>query len=216
MKSNCDRIIKPRKDWSGYIGKKYGRWTILEYRGKDFLCRCDCGTTRLVKSYDIRTGYTKSCGCYDLELKRKRKLIHGMSESLTYNSWRAMIDRTTNPKSTHFNRYGGRGIRVCERWLSFENFLVDMGERPPGRYSIDRINNNGNYEPSNCRWATDSQQQLNRCECGRILEYMGERKNISQWSKDPRCKVGMSGLFRRIKDGWNVERAITAEKFCHA
>jgi len=118
-------------------------------------CQCECGSTPIIRGAQLRSGITRSCGC----LKTK----HGMSKSYLYKCWQQMKQRCTNFNSEDWRDYGGRGITVCERWLdSFENFYEDMGHRPTSNHSIDRIDNNGNYEPSNCRWATASQQQFNK------------------------------------------------------
>jgi hypothetical protein len=146
-------------------GQRFGRLVVIEDAGRTkvgrviWFCRCDCGGRTTVEGVLLRNGNTKSCGC------GQSPFIHGHSRrgmwSPTYFSWQKMLQRCNNPNSDRYKYYGARGIIVCERWLhSFENFLADMGERPPKR-SIDRINNNGNYEPGNCRWATQSEQVRN-------------------------------------------------------
>ncbi len=120
-----------------------------------WLCRCDCGALVTVRSNNLRSGNTGSCGC-------RERFTHGHSRSRTYQSWAAMIQRCTNPRNLNWRHYGGRGIAICQRWReSFASFLADMGERPRGG-TLDRRNTNGNYEPENCRWSSRSEQQANK------------------------------------------------------
>lgn len=142
-----------------------------KYNQVTWSVRCECGTMRELPASALRRGNTKSCGCLRYTEKsrnaiRARTTKHGHNTpgtpvSATYVSWYAMTSRCHNPKSTGYSRYGGRGIKVCERWRDFRNFLADMGERPPG-CSIDRFpNNDGDYEPANARWATTTEQIRN-------------------------------------------------------
>ena len=159
-----------------------------------------------VSAYNLRSGWSKSCGC----LKASRggtNANHGMHKTSTYNVWNGMKARCLNPKNPKYHRYGGRGIKVCDRWLAFENFFADMGEKPQGK-SLDRHpNNDGDYEPGNCRWATIAEQN-NNTSVNHLLEYNGEVKTVSEWA----IKVGLHQdcLFSRILNlGWSVERALT-------
>ena len=156
-------------------GRTFGRLTVIDRLSNDrsgrarWRCKCRCGGFIVVGGRYLRDARSRSCGCLQREVAVKNlpPVIHGHAspgnESLTYKSWQSMKQRCMNPNHVAFKNYGGRGINICARWLnSFKNFLVDMGDRPTGT-SIDRYpNNNGNYEPGNCRWATPTQQQHNR------------------------------------------------------
>jgi len=153
------------------IGRKFGRLIVLERAGKDkggqatWKCLCECGTGKIIRSRDLRNGDAKSCGCWQKQNMATIKTTHGHrrceTSSLTYQTWRAMKARCLNSKCLDYMRYGARGITICDRWMEFENFLADMGERSVG-LSLERINNYGNYEPNNCKWATPKEQANNR------------------------------------------------------
>lgn len=138
-------------------GRRFGRLVALNYVSKSrWLCRCDCGTVKSISTCNL-TRKTRSCGC----LRDELNTTHGMSGTLIYKRWHAMLERCNNPARKHFEHYGGRGIKVCERWHVFENFFIDMGY-PPENMSVDRIDVNRGYEPNNCRWATKRTQALNK------------------------------------------------------
>jgi hypothetical protein len=154
-------------------GKRFGRWKVLgvfpgHYRpGKArWVCRCNCGTLRIVIGTDLRRGKSKSCGCLQREKLSRRRTTHGHTcngkRSHIYQRWQAMLQRCFNPNNAAYSNYGGRGISVCDEWLSFESFFADMGEPPAPDLTIDRIDSDGNYEPGNCQWATRAEQTFNR------------------------------------------------------
>jgi len=148
--------------------QRFERLLILAYhdtRGRKafWRCLCDCGKLRFVPTQDLVAGKTKSCGCWSRDQASALNYKHGLSGSREYTIWSAMKNRCHNPNDEFFRDYGARGIRVCEKWRSdFSAFYGDMGARPSPRHSIDRINNDGNYEPQNCRWASPLEQSSNR------------------------------------------------------
>ena len=154
------------------LGQRFARLVVLNLRftrkGHPYVCvRCDCGQYKFVSYSHLRDGHITSCGCYRREAILAITYRHGHAtragRSATYNSWSSMRQRCLNSNYPQYRYYGGRGIAICSQWSDFNVFLRDMGPRPK-RTSIDRINNNGNYEPTNCRWATPKQQTANRRE----------------------------------------------------
>lgn len=173
-------------------------------------CRCDCGKVWEVDLNFIKLGKTKSCGCLREELKSKPR-SHGMcsrrNKATEYKIWASMIQRCTNKNEESYRNYGGRGITVCDRWRKFENFFEDMGIRPSPKLTLDRINNDGNYEPGNCRWA-DNKTQVNNARSNRILEYNGIRLNAEGWSnKTGINKATIRSRLNYLK--WDLQKTLT-------
>lgn len=171
------------------VGQRFGRLTVIAAAERinahrRWECKCDCGATVVVRHGALKRGAVKSCGCLRREVTTIRMTSHGQARkgrpSRTYRVWAGMLARCFIPSATGFDRYGAVGVSVCDRWRSFENFLSDMGEAPPGR-SIDRIKNELGYEPGNCRWATRQEQNENRRSV-RWIEHDGKRMNVVQWA----------------------------------
>ena len=183
------------------VGARFGQWTTLRpddtpRRAASFWwCECECGTVKLVRSCDLRSGRSGGCGCKKNEklTKHGHAHLHGAPtrQSVEYSTWVRAIGRCYDQGNNSYHRYGARGIAMCAEWReSFAAFLRDMGPRPPGT-SIDRIDNNGNYSPANCRWATRSEQAINR-RSTRWVTYKGERLCLKELAK----KIGMKGARR--------------------
>lgn len=173
------------------VGTRYGRWVVLRRSGMQYcICRCECGIEKEVLISNLRRGKSLSCGCLARELasfRSKNAATHGHTRdhSMTpeYRAWHSMKRRCTRPTSPEYANYGGRGIKVCERWInSFEAFLSDMGLRPSSIHSLERINNDGNYEPGNCKWATLKEQHRNTRRTARMT-YRGETLSIAEWAE---------------------------------
>lgn len=184
---------------------------MLSKDGTNWHCKCDCGTVKTVKKCALlrrEPKGLKSCGCLQREaaakIGREKNRKHGMKGTATYRSWLSMRNRCQNPGNVAFHKYGGRGVSVCERWNVFENFLSDVGERPIGK-TLDRIDNNGNYEPSNCKWSSPSEQSSNRSST-HWIEYGGSKLTLCATAKKfgiPRDTLGY-----RLQSGWSVDRAL--------
>ena len=191
------------EDLSGTV---IGRLTLIKKlpkitgRAIKYRCVCECGNTKDICSTSLKNGDTKSCGCLRTEMTIERETIHGHKSkggcSDEYITWVSMKERCYNKNNKRYNCYGGRGIKVCQRWLhSFPNFFMDMGKRTSKKHSIDRINVNGNYTPSNCRWATKKEQQRNQ-RTNRWFEYKGIKLILSDWAK--KLKVDKASIYYQL------------------
>lgn len=200
-------------------GTVFSRLTVIDRcqnHGKkvSYLCVCSCGKERQIAGVSLKNGVTKSCGCLSKELVAKRAVVlmttHGGSSKPEYKVWQAMLLRCHKTTCKDFKRYGARGISVCERWRnSFENFIDDMGYRLAKNYSLDRIDNNGNYEPGNCRWTTPTIQGNNK-RSNRILVFNGEAKTVAEWSRHLKMPIKM--LYDRVSQGWVASDALSTPK----
>lgn len=173
------------------VGKTYGRLTVTEKSGSvkgqvNWLCRCECGNTKIVPTASLNFGNTRSCGCIQKEIVAamgKTHTTHGMTDTKLYSVWHGMRKRCICQTTKHYERYGGRGISICKEWDDFSNFYewsIVNGYKEG--LTIDRINNNGNYEPSNCRWATSKEQARNRCNTT-MYDIDGVTKSLIEWSE---------------------------------
>ena len=195
-------------------GRTCGRWTVgtrdpASLPGRlRYLCRCACGVEKSVTAQSLASGRSVSCGCYSREVRSTVARTHGRSRTKAYKAWTGMKGRCYNANDQKFADYGARGIYVCDAWKeNFEQFVLDMGEPAPGM-SIDRIDNNGPYEPGNCRWATRREQQNNR-RVNVLLAHDGIVRTTAEWAV-------ASGLTQRtirgrISRGWSIEDAISTK-----
>lgn len=181
------RIVGKRLELTG---KVFTRFTVIEFlemtkQGSLWKCRCSCGKEKSIIGKQLMSGAIKSCGCYKDQNTKERSIIHNRTKTVEYRTWRHIKSRCYNKNVHNYDNYGGRGIKICDRWLnSFENFYADMGERPSSNHSIDRFpNKDGDYELSNCRWATTKQQSRN-IRTNHWIEHNGVIKILSDWAAD--------------------------------
>lgn len=196
-------------------GEKFGRLTATERSSNDdrsratWKCFCECGNTIIVQATSLKTGNTKSCGCLKSDTSRELagplNRTHGMTRTKTHNTWTSMLQRCYYEGHKSYVDYGGRGITVCHRWMLFENFLSDMGDRPDGMV-IGRINNDGNYEPGNCQWE-DWFQQGNNKRTNRRIEVNGKSFTLAEWARF--AGVNDNTISDRIERGWTLSDAVS-------
>jgi len=187
-------------------GQRFGRLVLVRFAGRakghtKWECVCDCGNTTSVMVSNLCSGSTRSCGCLEIESRIK----HGGHRDKENGIWREMWQRCTNPKNICYSYYGGRGVKVCDRWKKYENFIADVGVRPNPGMTLDRIDNNLGYQPGNVRWAT-RQEQSNNTRANRWLTFEGSTLTVSQWSR----KVGVkrATIFSRLSYGWPLEEVL--------
>lgn len=209
MKKPSKRGLKDER------GNRYGRLLVESLDATNprpcawWVCICDCGQMRTLRGTDLRRGKVKSCGCLKRDLQAKRLYRHGFAGTPTYASWKSMNDRCCKPATNGYDNYGGRGIKVCNRWSDANdsgvvNFVEDMGRRPRG-CTIDRIDPDGDYTPSNCRWATDKEQRNNMRTA---VTFRGETKSLTEWGRG--VGISQTTMHARInKHGWSMEKALT-------
>lgn len=197
------------------VGDRFGRLVVIcktqKQRGERiqnaWYCRCDCGNEVSHFTSNLRSGNTRSCGCLLRDILPTVNYRHGESHSSPeYRAWKAMRTRARNPNIPGAQWYNLKGVKCCKRWNDYRKFLADMGRKPTPRHTLDRINSNGDYKPSNCRWATYAEQMVNKTK-NRHLTFRGVTKAFSQWE----AQYGIRGnqLYARINRGWSVEKALT-------
>lgn len=194
-------------------GCRFGRWLVIEQAEKDrsgeirYLCKCDCGNERVIRRTSLTTGNSKSCGCFSRDVATRRNTKHGGANSRLYRIWAGIIQRCCNDRKRYeWEKYGGRGIRVCDEWKQYEAFkswAINNGYSDD--LSIDRIDPNGNYCPENCRWAT-SYQQANNKRTSKFITYNGKTATVREFADE--YKIPYSCLYTRLRNGWSVEKSL--------
>jgi hypothetical protein len=208
LASAMTRCRQPKSDLSG---ERFGRLVVVaidSHKPRRWACICDCGNRTVVDNGNIRSGHTKSCGC----LARDSRTTHAQSYTSEYKTWKNIKSRCYFQKGPNFKVYGGRGIRVCDRWLYGEDgktgfgcFISDMGPRPSREHSIERLDVNGNYEPSNCEWATKKKQCRNT-RANRIVYYKGKRQTLAEAVETSGLKYNT--VIHRLLKGWSIDDAL--------
>lgn len=198
-------------------GQKFGRLAVLGFDKKDdfrqymWLCKCDCGNVVSVRGYSLRSGNTQSCGCLQKDTNLELRQTHGMTKTRIYNTWKGMRQRCSSPSTSCYRYYGGRGITVCDEWQNFEPFYQwAISNGYANNLTIDRIDVNGNYEPSNCRWITLKEQQKNTRR-NHLITFNGETKTLNEWAEQ--LGISHTTLLDRLNyPNWSIEEALTIPK----
>lgn len=205
LNPEIDRRIGNTKNRLQLTGQRFGMLVVMEMAGVRkrkslWNVRCDCGTEKVVAGIELTSGRATSCTC-QWKKWNSTKQKHGKT---AYSIWKAMMARCYNPNTVGFVSYGGRGISVCDRWKNFDIFFADMWPRPKGM-SIERIDNNGNYEPANCRWATRAEQGLNQ-RSNHMVTVDGVSRPLSYWAS--LAGIHRAVIFYRLRAGWNPKDAV--------
>lgn len=193
-------------------GRVFGRLTVIGRsahirRGaRMWSLRCECGTVIDRPTVSVSSGHTKSCGCLKSDLTAKRSTKHGGSYSREYRIWANMLTRCNNPKGSGFDRYGARGVRVCDAWHTFAEFIDHMGPCPSPTHSIDRIDNERGYEPGNVRWASDAEQRRNQ-KRAHVVTIDGVSLTVGEWSR--LANIGRYRLYARVHRGANGDELVS-------
>jgi hypothetical protein len=188
-------------------GHRFNNLVVVSYLGNGgWLCLCDCGNEAIVNTYKLKSGEIKGCGCG--RLSKDTKINKGDWHHPLYHRWRQMINRCTKSQTKGYKNYGGRGIKVCERWMNFSNFLEDVGKPPEGNYTFGRIDNDGDYEISNFEWQNAKTQSRNT-RVNRKISYNGITKTAIEWSEDFNIKY--ETFLRRLNAGWSMEKIKTTK-----
>lgn len=203
------------KHFQNLTGRQLDRLTVLGFKGREhkhsyWWCRCECGVITSANTNSLNRGTIKSCGCLKTDRISALNRTHGQSKTPVYRAWAHMLTRCYNPKGNRFQRYGGRGIAVCDRWReSFENFYEDMGDPPSSDHSLDRIDNDKDYSKSNCQWATRA-QQMNNTSHNRRITLHGRTQTLTEWCQE--LGQNYARALARLRLGWNEMDALTAPR----
>jgi hypothetical protein len=201
-----------KKKVSILVGDRFGRLVVTDIANVGTIkhpkhtCTCDCGVVVIVSRGGLHDGSTKSCGCLRKESATAASTTHGKSGLPEYKVWKSMNDRTGNPNNWAWDRYGGRGIKACDEWRSFDRFITDMGQRPSPNSQLDRIDNDLGYSKENCRWVTRKENMRNT-SVNIVATFNGETKTVREWAETHgRSAAAVAGRLRR---GWDMERALS-------
>lgn len=205
-------IYQPNKQ-RDITGKKFGNLTALFFEYRDerhrhfWRFRCDCGKEIIVRKSSVTSGNTKRCIDCSKKIIAEINTVHGMSKTRLYKEWAGIIQRCKNPNATSYDRYGAKGITVCQEWPSFDLFKEwALNNGYSDELTIERINNNKGYSPDNCKWATYEEQAHNQ-KTNRNLEYNGRTMTMAEWARE--IGITSSSLYGRLKRGWGIDKALS-------